>query len=221
LYRGRDNRSFLRIFTDLVDRRSRMHKVRRVRIFSFMVVVALGACGSKKEEAPGCEPAVDNAIKLSRDAIPDDKTAAKAREVSLARCNEDKWADETRRCLVAAKVAGDVAKCGTPAERKKLEEAVAAAMMGSDPGSGSDVGSGSGSAGSGSAMGSGSGSAGSGSAAKGSGSGSAVKAGSGSGSSAGSGSAGSAAKPAAGSGAGSGSAAKPAAGSGSGSAPKP
>lgn len=191
-------------------------KFGRVRIFSFMVVAALAACGSKKEEpppAPGCEPAVDNAIKLSRDAIPDDKVAAKAREVSLTRCNEDKWSPETRECLVKAKVAADVAGCGTPAERKKLEEALAAAMMGSDPGPGSDVGSGSAGSGSGSA-GSGSGSAGSGSAGSGSaGSGSAAKgSGAGSGSAMKTGSGSGSATPAA---AGSGSAAKPAAGSGS------
>jgi len=135
-------------------------------------VAALAVLGCKKQGAD-CDHAVTNMLEVQRPGMTsmgmDAKLIDKIKTVALHRCKEDKWPDDSMKCMTEAKTQADAETCqkGLPKElgdkvKKEIDEA--------SPPAGSDTGS------AGSAA-----PAGSGSAAAGSGSGSAPATGSGSG----------------------------------------
>ena len=123
-----------------------------------LVVVALFAfaCGKQGgERKVDCATSVNNAVNLSAEefkqsGVPD-ASIAKIREVSTARCTEDKWTDEVKKCLADAKQADDVAKCQATMSKdqnEKLAKAILAVVpppsadQGSAEGSSTEAGSG-------------------------------------------------------------------------------
>ncbi len=129
-------------------------------MFLLVGVLALSGCGKKGSEPKGdCATSVTNAVNLSAEEFKKsgvtDATVTKIRESSVARCKEDKWTNESLKCLADAKKADDVAKCQQMMSKEQsdnMAKAIAGAMTTQpDPGSGSgsaleSVGSGSGSA---------------------------------------------------------------------------
>lgn len=147
--------------------------VRIMRKLSSALVVVLSlaaAAGCKKKPAAGdCAASIDNAMTVSlpemkKNNVPDD-AIPKMKQVSLARCTEDKWSAAVLKCLAESKTSADVTGCQGKLDAKQQEawtkEMSAIDTRGPVPPEGSGAGSADGSAGAadgsaGSAAGSGS-----------------------------------------------------------------
>lgn len=124
---------------------------------TMLLSLALVAC----HRAPTCETSITNAIEVGKTVpvkprVPDDEWSrtAKVKEVLIAHCTADGWADQTRACYGDAKDNAGLVDCIdklTKDQQDKLMKDLAPIMAGSG-GSGSAASGpgGSGSAGSGS-----------------------------------------------------------------------
>lgn len=102
---------------------------------SFILVgaLAIGGVGCKKKAADGadCAKAIDHSMELSKadmSKMPgmDDKMMAKMRDVGVQHCNDDKWPEEARKCMVDAKTMADAQGCYgklTQDQRDKMNKA--------------------------------------------------------------------------------------------------
>lgn len=117
-------------------------------VVAVLAVAAVG-CGGKKAPADyDCAAAIDNAMKVSADemkqnGIPD-AAVPRMKDVSLARCTEDKWSPDVRRCLAEAKTAPDVTGCQgklEPAQQEAWTKAITSIDTGGEAAGSADAGS--------------------------------------------------------------------------------
>lgn len=111
--------------------------------------LALSGCGKKASEPNhDCASAVANAVNVSADEYKkngvSDPTRDKIRDASVTRCNEDKWSNEVKKCLVDAKKTDDVSRCQQMMSKEQsdnMAKAITAAMASeaSEQGSGASV----------------------------------------------------------------------------------
>ncbi|MBA3393732.1 MAG: hypothetical protein H0T89_13880 [Deltaproteobacteria bacterium] len=95
---------------------------------SALVVVLLLAAASGCKKKPGggdCAASLDNAMTVSlpemkKNNVPDD-AIPKMKQVSLARCTEDKWSADVLKCLAESKTSADVTGCQDKLDAKQQE----------------------------------------------------------------------------------------------------
>jgi hypothetical protein len=114
---------------------------------AFVMALALAAVGCKKSGGD-CAQAIAHSMEVAKGSMPnDDKLQTKMRDLGIQHCKDDKWSDETIRCMIDAKTEGDAQGCYgklSPDQQSKMNKAamelVAPAVGGPAAGSaGSDA----------------------------------------------------------------------------------
>jgi hypothetical protein len=108
----------------------------------FVVALSLAASGCKKKGGADCDKAIANSMELSKADMAkmpgiDDKMMAKLKDLGVQHCKNDKWSDETVKCMSGAKTQAEAQGCYgkmTPEQQQKMNKGMMELMT--PPGAG-------------------------------------------------------------------------------------
>ena len=102
----------------------------------FPALVLAGCKGSGGD----CTAAIEHSMELSKADMAkmgmDDKALAKAKEIGIQHCKDEKWPDEVVACMKDAKTEGDAQNCYTKLSKEQqdsMQKAVMEMMMAAKP----------------------------------------------------------------------------------------
>jgi hypothetical protein len=121
----------------------------------FVVSLSLAAFGCKKKGGADCVKAIANSMEVSKADMAkmpgvDDKMMEKMKDLGTQHCKDDKWSDDTIKCMSDAKSQTDAQACYskmTPDQKDKMTKAMMDLMMPPGGGAGAAGGATGGSAG--------------------------------------------------------------------------